>query len=99
MGSFSLGGFKFTAFLNVRRGDPPEPNAIVRWTGFSIWVDSTGLLGRSKQSNIHTRYKIRYMQEKIEEVIVWKKAASQGRSIRAVVGSWGLEPQTSTVSR
>ena len=60
--------------------DDSEPNAIVRCTGFSIWADSTGLLGRSKQINIHTRYKIRYMPEKIEEVIVWKKAASQGRS-------------------
>ncbi len=68
---------------HVRRGDPPEPNAIVRCTGFSIWADSTGLLGRSKQINIHTRYKIRYMPEKIEKVIVWKKAASQGRSIRS----------------
>jgi hypothetical protein len=35
--------FKFTAFFNVRRGHPSEPNAIVRCTGFSNLADSTRL--------------------------------------------------------
>jgi hypothetical protein len=39
-------------------------------------------LGRSKQIDSSTRYKIHYMLEKLEEVMAWKKAANLSRSIR-----------------
>jgi hypothetical protein len=49
--------FKFTAVFNVQRGHPPEPNAIVRCTGFSISADPTHFWGRSRQVNFHTATK------------------------------------------
>jgi hypothetical protein len=54
---------------------------------------------QSKLVKTHTRYKIRYMPEKPLLISSAEKNANQGRVQEGMVGSWGLEPQTSTVSK